>query len=417
MADGRKTIGIGIVGAGFMCKAHSNAYSTMRYTHAKEDFLPFLARVGADTEEEARAAAERYGYARSCAGWKDLVEDPSVDVVDICLSDALHKAAALDAIAAGKDLVCEKPLAVTSSDALEMLNVAEKAGVRHMVGFNYRFVPAVRLARQLISGGVIGTPYRFTGSYSQDPGADPATPAESVWYAAGPKSSGVARGIGSHLIDMSRYLMGEIAAVDGKLKTYNRTRPSASGLLSITQDEAMSALLDFENGSDGILGASAVASGRKNRIAWEINGSQGSIAFDMEEINFLYVNLMVSPVKEISGFTRVDVTQIDRNHPFAEYWWPRGHGIGWEHAHINELAHFLDCVANDKAVAPHGATFRDGYRVAAIIEAIAESSAAGRRIDMSFADNAPADAANAASAAAFAAFHSNPSFTDPKEQS
>jgi len=386
MSDERKKIGIGIVGAGFMCKAHSNAYNTMRYTHVSDGYLPELVRVGADTEDEARVAAERYGYKKSCAGWKDVVDDPDVAVVDVCLSDALHKRVSLDAIAAGKDLLCEKPLAVSASDALEMLTAAKKAGVRHMTGFNYRFIPAVRLARELIASGAIGRLYRFNGSHSQDPGADPSTPAERVWYASGPKASGVARGIGSHLIDMSRYLMGEIVDVDGKLKTYNRTRPSADGILQVTQDEAMSALLEFETGADGILAASAVASGRKNRIAWEINGTKGSIAFDMEEINFLHVCLMDSPLKEVSGFTRVDVTQADRNHPFAEYWWPRGHGIGWEHAHINELAHFLDCVANDKPVAPHGATFRDGYRVAAVIEAISESSQSGKSIDLHFED-------------------------------
>jgi predicted dehydrogenase len=386
MAKNTKHLGIGIVGAGFMCKAHSNAYSAMKYMYAGEGFSPQLVAVGADTAQEAAAAAERYGYRKSCAGWADIVSDPEVDIVDICLSDALHKRVCLDAIQAGKNVICEKPLALNPDDALEMFLAAEEAKVRHLTGFNYRFIPAVRLARDLIASDVIGKPYRFSGSYAQDPGADPGTSAEKVWYAAGPKSSGAAKGIGSHLIDMARFLMGEIVTVDGKLKTYNRSRPSASGPLTISQDEAMSALVDFEGGADGILGASAVAAGRKNRIAWEINGTKGSLSFDMEELNFLNVYLMESQNKAVTGFTRIDVTQADRGHPFAERWWPKGHGIGWEHAHVNELAHFLSCVASGEPVEPQGASFRDGYRATAVIEAIAQSSASGRRVDLEYLD-------------------------------
>ncbi len=392
MAEYSRRLGIGIVGAGFMCKSHSNAFSTMKYMYPGEGYVPDLVAVGATTADRAAAAAVRYGYRKSCAGWADIVSDPEVDIVDICLSDALHTRVCLDAIGAGKHVICEKPLALNPEDALEMYLAAEKAKVRHMTGFNYRFVPAVRFAHELIASGAIGTPYRFSGSYSQDPGAAPSTPAEKVWYATGPKSSGVAKGIGSHLIDMARFLMGEIVSVDGRLTTYNRSRPSASGLLAVSQDEAMSALVDFEGGADGILSASAVAAGRKNRIFWEINGTGGSLWFDMEDINFLNVCLIESPdapdapMSPVAGFTRVDVTQADRRHPFADHWWPRGHGIGWEHAHVNELAHFLSCVASGAPVEPLGASFRDGYRAAAVIEAVARSSASGRRVDMEYAD-------------------------------
>ena len=383
MAENRP-IGIGIIGAGFMCKAHTNAYKTAAYMYYDKGYIPRLRYVGAATEEEARITAARYGYEKYCAGWDDIMMDDAVDVVDVCLSDSLHKQATLDAVARGKHVLCEKPLALSASDAKEMWKAADKAGVKHMCGFNYRFVPAVRLAKMLIEAGVIGRTYSFRGEYCQDPGADPYAPVEKVWYASGPKASGVARGIGSHLIDMSRFLMGEIVSVGGKTMTYNPTRFSHKGPVPVSQDEEMTALVDFENGSTGVLQASAVAAGRKNRIAWEINGAKGSLLFDMDDINTLQVYLADSTEWEVIGFTKVNVTQMDRNHPFADIWWPRGHGIGWEHAHINEIAHFLDAIAQDISIAPYGATFADGYRVAAVIEAIEESSRTGRTVEPAY---------------------------------
>jgi predicted dehydrogenase len=212
------------------------------------------------------------------------------------------------------------------------------------------FFPAVQLAKRLIEQGVMGNLYCFNGSYCQDQGADDRVPAEKLWYAMGPKASGAAIGIGSHLIDMSRFLMGEVASVSGIAKTYNKVHSSASGDMLITTDEEMLGVAEFTSSASGLYRASAVAGGRKNYLAWEIN-----------------------------GFTAVNVTQPDRGHPLMESLWPRGHVLGWEDAHVNEIAHMLDAVSNDGQVAPLGATFADGLRVVSIIEAIKRFHASGKR--------------------------------------
>jgi len=378
----KKEIGIGIIGAGFMGKVHSNAYKTIEYIYNDRGFCPSLEYLGSVTEEDAKENAQRYGYKKSCAGWNQIVDDPKVSVVDVSLGDRLHMQASLDAIKAGKHVICEKPLAPTAKEAKQMMTAAEKAGIKNMCGFSYRFIPAVIYAKQLIDEGAIGEIYNFNGRYYQDAGSDPNRPAEKVWYAMGAKSTGVARGVGSHIIDMSRFLMGEVISVCGRTDTFNRTRKSGNGIIEVKCDEMMSAIVEYESGASGIITASAIASGRKNQIQFDIYGTLGSISFDIEHINYLNVFIRDNNKFGVSGFERVDVTQRDLNHPFADIWWPAGHGIGWEHGHINELAHFLQCVANDEDVAPYGATFEDGYKAAAIIEAIEQSQASGKKIKM-----------------------------------
>lgn len=366
----RATLNIALVGGGFMAKAHSNAYHTIPYIYNKPNYRINLDSLSAATIEEAEESARRYSFTNAYEGYEEAVAKSSIDIVDICAADFIHKDIAVAALAHGKHVLCEKPLANSLEDARAMYDAAIRSGTKTMCGFNYRFVPAVRLAKILLERGIMGRIYTFNGAYNQDSGAFDDIPLERLWYAYGSKASGVSYGIGSHIIDMARFLVGEITTVSGLMKIYTKERPSNKGLHKVLKEEEMLALVEFNNEASGILKASAVAAGRKNQLTFEISCSKGSLSFDLEEPNYLNVFLKDSPVVQVSGFTKVNVTQIDREHPFMDVWWPRGHGIGWEHAHINEIAHFLDCIANNKDIAPYGATFKDGLRAIEIIEAI-----------------------------------------------
>jgi predicted dehydrogenase len=261
-------------------------------------------------------------------------------------------------------------MALNSKDAALMRDAAEKSGVLAMCGFNYRFVSAVVLAKQLIQSGRMGRVYHFNGSFLQDGAYDEDTPFEKLSFAQGSKGSGVSLAIGSHIIDMARFLVGEITEVGGMLPNYTPVRNSGNGPVKVDKEEDMLAIVKFQNGAAGMLRASVVSAGRKNRLAWEISCSKGTLVFDLENLNYLDVFYKENALNELSGFTRVNVTQVDRNHPFMDVWWPRGHVVGWEHAHINEIAHLLHCIANKEPLSPMGATFEDGYRAALIIDSL-----------------------------------------------
>ena len=378
----KKPIRIGLVGGGFMAKAHSNAYHTIPYIYNNESYVPELVMAAASTAEKAAAVAERFGFSRSCAGYREIVESGDIDVVDICVSDALHKEIALEAVKNGKHILCEKPMALNSNDALEMLQAAKNAGVKAMCGFNYRFVSAVVLARNLIKSGKMGKVYHFNGCYLQDGAYAEDTPFEKLSFAQGPKGSGASLAIGCHLIDMARFIVGEITEVSGMMPTYNPYRNSQKGRVKIDKEEDMLAMVKFNNDATGLLRASVVSAGRKNRLAWEVSCSLGSLVFDLENLNNLDVFYRESPMQEISGFTRINVTQADRSHPFMDVWWPRGHIVGWEHAHINEIAHFLHCIAHNEDLEPMGASFEDGYKSILIIDSLKKAAAEKKTVSV-----------------------------------
>ena len=390
MAGARATapapeIGVGMLGYSFMGKAHSNAYKKIPYMVYPPPAIPRLVAIGGRDEEAVKEARKRYGYDKYYTDWRELVADPGVQLFDNGGPNDLHAEPTIAAARAGKHILCEKPLARSSQEAKKMLDAVTKAGVKHMVSFNYRFVPAIRQTYELIQKGALGDIYHFRASYLQEWLIDPEFP--RTWRldkeAAG---SGALGDLGSHIIDLGRFLVGEPKSVMALTRTFieDRPLPGSEDRGKVTVDDAFEAVVEFENGAVGTLEASRFCPGRKNHQVFEINGSKGSIRFDMERFNELEVYWKDAPGRETRGFTKVLVTES--YHPFWSSWWPHGHIIGWEHTFVHEAAHLLDAIVNDKNVAPYGATFEDGYRNAVICDAILQSSQEGRRVEIKYQD-------------------------------
>lgn len=376
------TVGIGMLGYAFMGKAHSNAFKKIPYIYWPPNAVPRLVRIAGRSEDKVAQAARRYGYERHSTDWHDLISDPDVQVLDNGGPNDAHAEPCIAAAKAGKHIICEKPLGRTAEEARRMLDAVTQAGVKHMCAFNYRFVPAIQLARQIIQEGRLGQIYHFRARYLQEWIADPAFP--MVWrLEADAAGSGALGDLGSHIIDMARFLVGEPARLSALTKTFITERDVVGGgRASVGVDDAFEAAVEFASGAVGTLEASRFAPGRKNYNAFEINGSKGSISFDMERLNELEVYLPEEGQADASGFRRVLVTEP--SHPEMSVWWPQGHIIGWEHSFVHELHHFLGAVVGSNEVAPIGATFEDGYRNAVICDAIGESAKSGRRVDIAY---------------------------------
>jgi predicted dehydrogenase len=371
-------IGVGMLGYAFMGKAHVNAYRTIGSLIWPRPLQPDLVLLAGRSAGPVAEAAARYGFVSHTTDWHDLVTSDDVHLVDICGPNAVHSEVALEAARRGKHLLCEKPLGRDAAESLEMWRSAQQAGVRHMCAFNYRFASAVRLAREIIAAGEIGEPRQFSGRYLQEWLIDPRAP--RTWRLERREAgSGALGDIGSHLIDLARYLVGEIGAVSGTLRTFTKDRPG--GVVDV--DDSFVATVEFEQGAVGTLMASRVAPGRKNALQWEINGSRGSLCFDLERMNELRV-ARADVRGRVEGFTTVLVSE--RDHPFWEHWWPPGHLLGWEHAFVHEIVHLLQAIAAGTEVSPHGATFEDGYRAAEVCDAILASAQSGVRVPVRYAE-------------------------------
>jgi predicted dehydrogenase len=369
-------IGVGMLGYAFMGKAHSNAYKTLRYMTWPPPLRPELVAIAGRNREAAADAARRYGFDGSVSDWRALVADDRVALFDNAGPNDAHAEPTIAAAEAGKHVLCEKPLGRTAQESHEIWRRTAATGVKHMCAFNYRFVPAVRLAREMIEAGELGEVYHFRGRYLQEWIADPRF--EHVWRldkdAAG---SGALGDLGAHVIDLARFLVGEVSSVSGLTRTFIPERPGGR----VDVDDAFEAVVDFENGAVGTIEASRFCRGRKNAMSFEINGSKGSIAFELERLNELQVHLADSrPGEHAQGFRQVLVTEA--YHPFLEWWWPHGHIIGWEHTFVHEIHHLLHAIATDGEVRPYGADFEDGYRAAEVCDAISRSSETGRRVEI-----------------------------------
>ena len=259
------------------------------------------------------------------------------------------------------------------------------AGARaEMVAFNYRFVPAIRQARDLIQSGALGQIYHYRAAYPQE-WIMPHYNQSMIWRLEKKRAgSGALGDLGAHIVDLGRYLVGEMVSVSAMTRTFVTERPLAggSGTGMVDVDDAFAAVVEFENGAIGTLEATRFAAGCKNRQVWEVNGEKGTIRFNLERMNELEVFWVGEEPRETQGFH--DVLISESYHPWWENWWPHGHIIGWEHTFVHELTHLLDCIVNDGDVAPYGATFEDGYRAAVVCDAILESADTRRQVDVKY---------------------------------
>jgi predicted dehydrogenase len=364
-------IGIGMLGYAFMGKAHANAYKKIAYMTWPPPLMPQLVSIAGRDEAAVSAAARRYGFAGHVTDWRELVADERVQLFDNSGPNNLHAEPTIAAAEAGKHVVCEKPLGRDAAESYETWQRVAATGVKHMCAFNYRFVPAVRLAREMIEAGEIGEIRHFRGSYLQEWGDT----TDDLWrFDKAAAGSGALGDLGAHVVDLARYLVGEIEAVSALAATFQPGRDV---------DDAIESVVQFAGGAVGTIEATRFASGRKNSFRWEINGSKGSIAFDMERLNELQVHLTDStPGERAQGFRTVLVSEA--YHPFWEHWWPHGHIIGWEHTFVHELHHLLTAIRDDGEVGPHGATLEDGYRAAEVCDAMLRSAEQGTREAVSY---------------------------------
>jgi len=375
------TLGVGMLGYAFMGKAHTNAYKTLDYIYTPPPARARLVAIAGRSREGVEAAARRYGYEKAVTDWRALVADPEIGVFDNGAPNNLHAEPCIAAAQAGKHIICEKPLARDAAEAKRMLEAARGAGVVHMCAFNYRFVPALKLARDIIAAGRLGRIYHFRAQYLQEWIMDPNL--GGIWRLdASEAGSGTLGDLGTHIIDLARFLVGEPASVGGVMATFITERPgTGGGIQRVGVDDAFVATVRFHNGAIGTLEASRFARGRKNHQVIEINGEKGSIAFDLERLNELQVYLPEEETaRDAQGFRAVLVTEPD--HPYVDAWWPQGHIIGWEHSFVHEIRHFFECIVTGRPVGPEGADFEDGYRASVVADAIAESANTGRRVDI-----------------------------------
>jgi predicted dehydrogenase len=376
------TLGIGILGYAFMGKAHSNAFKKLPYMMYPPVAIPRLVGIAGRNVEAVKEAAKRYGYEKAYTDWRDMIADPDIQVFDNGGPNDAHAEPCIAAAQAGKHVFCEKPLARTAEESKSMLDAVQKAGVKHMVAYNYRFVPAIVQARKIIESGALGRIFHFRATYLQEWIIDPNFP--MTWrFDKKVAGSGSLGDLGSHILDLARFLVGEPKKVMGMTKTFIEERPDGKGGMGkVDVDDAVVSLLEFENGALGTVEATRYAHGRKNGQTWEINGENGSISFNLERLNELQVYWAHEEPKETRGFHNVLVSES--YHPYWENWWPQGHMIGWEHSFVHEFHHFFDAIVNNKDVAPYGADFVDGYKNSVICDAIMQSAQTGRIVDIKY---------------------------------
>ena len=364
---------VALIGYAFMGKAHSNAYRQVNPFFAPT-LRPRMKVICGRTPSAVRAAAREYGWDEAATDWQEVVARKDIDIVDVSTPGDSHMEIAIAAARAGKAVLCEKPLANTVRDAERMLAAVEKAGVVHMICHNYRRAPAVMLARQLIAEGQLGTIRHYRGTYLQDWITDPNFPL--VWRLDKKKAgSGALGDIAAHSIDLARFLVGEISEVAADLATFVKMRPLPDNPKKrgrVTVDDASVSLVRFANGAIGTIEATRMAPGRKNYNRFEINGSRGSLAFDLERMNELELYLEADQPR-VRGFRRILVTES--THPYVKAWWPPGHIIGYEHTFTHTVYDLLEAMARDKVPQPN---FVDGVRNQRVLGAI-EKAAATRR--------------------------------------
>lgn len=361
-----KTLNVGLVGYKFMGKAHSNAYRQVAHFFDDMELTPVLKAICGRNEEGVKHAQQVMGWESYETDWRRLIERDDIDLIDVSTPGNLHAEISIAAAKAGKHVLCEKPLGNNAQEAKRMLDAVEQAGVKNGVFFNYRKAPAVALAKQLISEGSLGTIHHWRGTYLQDWIADPNFPL--VWRLKKETAgSGVHGDLNAHLIDLARFLVGEITEVAGLMETFVKKRPELAAtddrlggtasktMGDVTVDDASLFLARFDNGAVGSFEATRFALGRKNYNRFEINGSKGSLVFNMERPNELEIYTEDTRAGTY-GFRTVSVTT--GADPYSGHFWPAAHNIGYEHTFINLIYDAFTAVAKGENPSP---SFYDGY--------------------------------------------------------
>ncbi len=382
-----KPLRIGMVGYGFMGRAHSNAY--LRVNQFFElDYQPVLQACAARKEEKIRAFADTWGYQSYETDWRKLIERDDIDAIDIATPNHTHREIAIAAAHAGKIVLCEKPLAMNAAEGEEILAAVEQAGVANMVWFNYRRVPAIALARQLVEEGRIGRPFHYRATYNQDwtIAADVPQGGAALWRldvaAAG---SGVTGDLLAHSIDSAEWLNGPIRRVTAKTETFVKERQHAETgqLQPVGIDDACMFLAEFVNGALGTFESTRYARGRKNYNTLELNGEDGSLYFNLEDPQYLDYFEYKDPKSgrkvddHITGWRRIHVTNFE--HPYMDRYWVPGCTIGYEHTFINALADFLKGLETGQATQPDIAS---GLRTQRVCDAVLASAASGQWVEI-----------------------------------
>lgn len=359
MSERQNTVGVGVIGTGWITRAHVHALHTLNHIRPLPKQIE-LVSLCSRTPERVEPMASELGFKRWTTAWEDIIEAPDIDVVACLGANVLHAPVSIAALESGKAVLCEKPLAETAEEAEHMVTVAEATGLTAACGFNYRFVPAVRLMHDLLSSGRLGDVRHFRAVYLQD------------WALAEEMSRPGHAGAGtvldySHILDMLLHLVGDPISVDGLVTSF------AGG-----SDDAFVASCGLPQGATASLEASRYATGWKGLQRVEVNGSLGSAWWDMEDINRLHVFFADDEREGLGGFR--DVLVSEPEHPFMRQWWTPGHVIGWEHSFVHQWRTFLDAVIEQRPVDPLQANFTDGLRVARFADAIYESARESRRV-------------------------------------
>lgn len=366
---------VAMIGHGFMGAAHSQGWRVApRFFPLDAEFD--MAVVVGRNESAAAEAARTWGWSSSATDWREVIARDDIDIVDIVTPGDSHAEIAIAALAAGKHVLCEKPLANTVDEAVAMTDAATAAahrGVISMLGHTYRRLPATTFARDLVAQGKLGELYQVRASYLQDWLTDPSAPL--AWRLQKELAgSGALGDIGAHIIDLTQFVTGlSIDSVSGTIETITRTRPlpDGSGTGEVTVDDVALFTARFDSGVLGNFEATRFATGRKNALRFELSGSKGALSFDLEDLNTLHFFDATAPVAE-QGFTRILVTEPE--HPYAGNWWPAGHMLGYEHAFSNQARDFVDAITTGIQPTP---SFADGLQVQRVLAAVEASSAAG----------------------------------------
>ena len=363
-----KELGIGLIGTGFMGKAHAFAYraALAAFPDIPVPRLEMIADVNADL---AARAAHQYGFARSSGDWRALVNDPRIDVVSITTPNTLHKEMALAAITAGKHVHCEKPLSPSLADSAAMVAAAEKAGVVTQVGFNYIKNPLLKQARDMIAAGELGEITGFRGIHAEDYMHDPESPYS--WRIDPVGGPGVVADLGSHVICMARFLLGPVTQVSADVRTVVKSRPVAKGAKErrdVLVDDVARLIVEFERGCGGTIEANWVATGRKMQLGFEISGEKGSLVFTQERLNELLFYRAGGDART-SGYVKIEAGP--QHPPYGEFCIASGHQLGFNDLKTIEMGEFLRAIGAGAKASPD---FREAHEIQKVVEAAVASS-------------------------------------------